>query len=786
MTRLRLAALLAAFAGGLGAVGAEVVFTRRMAMLFGVTAPAVGTVVAVYLGGMALGSALGGRMADRLGDRAPWLYAGAEGFALLWALLFLPLCGAFDAVSAALPLEAAVAAAAVGTVVLVGPAAVASGATFPALSRVVGDEADVRLLVAANTLGAALGSVLAGFVWPHTLGYRASLWLAGGIALTAGVGMIAVTGGRAVPAPRRLPLSTLPISARAAALAYGVLGGAAMVAEVGWTRLLEQTGANPGALTFPLVLTAYLLGYGLGGAIVEPRLRRLGERPGLAVCLALSGVACAAGVGILPFIPPEPVVGHQTGWAPGNEWIFAATGVLVSADRLAVVLAAVALPGLASGAGFPLVASALTRRTGGLGAGVGSSWAAGTAAAVLASLWMGFLPEVGPGTIHLLGMVGVTALVAAAALARRRVAWVLPALGAAALWVPSTAGLQIQEGETVLRFRETAAGPTAVTQAPSQRGTEVQIYTHGERVTGYPLNLSIPLLLHPDPSRVLLIAFGSGVNVRGVLRDPAVDELVCVDIDPALPEMALALPAVGDVFADPRARFVNADGRHLLRLSEPRWDIIYNDVATYAQYVELGTVEFFTLARERLAPGGLFVAKLHTDTLTPRGQARFLRTFLSVFPNALLFDAHGALPVLVGMTTEHLDHDAFVARTQDTFSVYGERARRDIEFMTVLDAAGLNAMARGRPNTDDRPMPLRHVLHGPFVSEESFGRSGQPVFYAAARKRGEPAINAAFGLRTNARPKPTRRSRTLSVPPARRVPWGRTQVSRHPEATVDW
>ena len=48
---------------------------------------------------------------------------------------------------------------------------------------------------------------------------------------------------------------------------------------------------------------------------------------------------------------------------------------------------------------------------------------------------------------------------------------------------------------------------------------------------------------------------------------------------------------------------VVADGRHLLRSGADTYDIIYSDVATYAQYVSLGTVEFFALTRERLAPG---------------------------------------------------------------------------------------------------------------------------------------------------------------------------------------
>jgi len=766
-------ALLAAFLGGAGAVAAEVVFTRRMAMMFGVTAPAVATVVAVYLAGMAVGSMWGGRLADRLGDRAPWVYLAAEAVALVWAVLFLPLASLFDQVSLRVPLEWSVGAAAVCTVVLVGPVAVASGATFPALSRVVGRAQDVRWLLAGNTAGAALGSLAAGFWLPHVVGYTGSLWLAGGLALVAGLGMVAVTRGRAPVQPVVHPIPADPLDPRRASWMYAVLGATAMVAEIGWTRLLEQTGPNPGALTFPLVLTAYLVGYGVGGAFLEPRVRAAGERRGLALCLVLSGAACVTGVLLLPLIPAEQLVGHGVGWGPYNEVVFQLTGIQVSYDRLLVYLLATTLPGVASGAGFPIAASAMMRADGALGAGVGNSWAAGTAAAVVASLWMGFMPAWGPSTVHALVVMGVAALAVAAWGAHDRRWVVLPLGGLFALLVSPAAGLQIPPGETLLHFKETAAGPTAVTiPAGAAGGVDVRnVYTHGERVSGFRLDLEIPLLLHPRPERVLLIAFGTGVNVRGMLDDPAVKELACVDIDPSLPEMARHIPAVGPVFDDPRARFVHADGRHFLRLTEPRWDIIYDDVATYAQYVELGTLEFFELARSRLAPGGLFVLKLHSDTITPDGQARFLATALAVFPHAMLFDAHDALPIFVASADETLDYAAFLTRVDEARAVYGGRARQKVERMNMLDAAAMSTMAHGPLNTDDRPMALRDMLVGPYSSLEVYESSGQTPFFLAAEKLGQAALHGAFGQPGNVTTNPPIRAESPPVPVPRAVGW---------------
>lgn len=775
-SRVRSTALAAAVLGGAAAVAAEVVFTRRLSVLFGVTAPAVATVVAVYLLGMAVGSILGGRLADRLGARAGWLYAGAEAFALVWALVFTPLAGLLEGATAGIPTGWTVPAAAMGTALLVGPAAVASGATFPALARLIGDEGEVRRLVAANAGGAAIGSLLAGFVLPGWVGLTATLWAAGGVAALAGALVLRASGGHAPPVWTPLPAPVDPLSARQTTAVYAMLGASGMVAEIGWTRLLEQTGPNPGALTFPLVLAAYLVGLAGGGLVLEPRLRRLGERRALAICALLSGLAAVLGVGLLPLIPPESLMGHAVGLAPGNVLVFDLTGLQVSIDRLGIYLLAAAVPGLASGAGLPIAASAITRLGAGLGRSVGSAWAAGTAAAVAASLWLGFLPSFGPGTVHILAGTGVVALAVAAWASRDRRLAIVPALGAGALFVPAWSGLQLQPKEELIAFVESAAGPSAVTREPGRAapggrpGPAIHwVYTHGERVGGFALDFAIPLVLHPDPAKVLLIAFGTGVNVPRVLADPAVEQLVVVDIDQVLPTLAARSPAVGSgLFDGVRSRFVNDDGRHLLRANAADWDVVYSDVATYAQYVELGTVEFFSLVRSRLAPGGIFALKVHTDTLTLEGQQRFFATFLEAFPEVALFDAHGPMPVLVGFTGP-IDARAFDTRIAAARATYGDDVGRHVQEMATLDTDGVRGLAGGRVSTDDRRMPLRAALVGPYGAG-TYARSGQDTWFAAVEKDGRTAAAVLFG-REGGTPRISVRPRSPPVPPARAGWW---------------
>jgi spermidine synthase len=790
-------ALIAAGLGGLSAVAAEVVFTRRLALEFGVTAPAAATVVAVYMAGMALGSALGGKWADKLAARAGVLYAAAELFALIWALCFLPMADALGGLLAGLDTGNIMIPAGLGALVLVGPPAIASGATFPALTRLVGDEGQLRALIGANAGGAAAGALLAGLWLPSLLGYSGTLWAAGvGSALAGGL-MLAVSKGKGPDLYTPLAAPIEPVSWRTAAAVYAALGAAGMAAEIGWTRLLEQTGPNPGALTFPLVLAAYLVGLGIGGAVLEPRLRSKGERTALGICVLISGGATLGALALLPLIPPEQIMGHAIGEGPGNTLIFKITGLQVSFDRLAIYLGASAFAGMASGAGFPIAASSLARERQGLGTGVGLVWSAGTVAAVLSSLWMGFLPGWGPGTVRTMAIAGVVVLGAGLLLDRRPWRIGLVVAGALTLLVRPWAGLQIPHGETVLAFLETAAGPSAVTlqqgtsvqgpTGPSQHGNRPAtihapdqaqglrwIYTHGERVPGFALSLEIPLSLHPSPDRVVLIAFGTGVNTPLMLSDPRVGQLTVVDIDRSLPSLAAEIPGVGaDLFDGERGRFVNDDGRHFLRASDAEYDIIYSDVATYAQYVELGTTEFFELCRDRLAPGGMFVLKVHTDTLSVEGQERFLATVLEVFDHVLLVDSHGPMPVLVAWE-DPPERAGFLAAEASSRETYGDDVRSRVEGYLVLDHAALSqTLAAGRPSRDDRPMRMSTALVGPY-NDGAYDRSGQDAFFAAIDEAGRPLGEVVWGLQGV---QATESIRPTNPPqPPRRVGWIRNAL----------
>jgi spermidine synthase len=116
-------------------------------------------------------------------------------------------------------------------------------------------------------------------------------------------------------------------------------------------------------------------------------------------------------------------------------------------------------------------------------------------------------------------------------------------------------------------------------------------------------------LFVPAPRRALVVGLGGGSIqrfVRWMWPECVVDS---VEIDAAVVRAARAHFGVD---GDPRHRIHVDDGRAFVeRAKDRRWDVVVLD-AYAPDYIPpaLGTLEFFRLVRERLAPGGVVVANV--------------------------------------------------------------------------------------------------------------------------------------------------------------------------------
>lgn len=698
---LRAATLGALFAlSGCASLMDQVVWLRLLGLSFGNTTYAAATLLAVFMGGLALGTLVFGRWADRL-RRPLTVFAAVEIGVALIALASPHLLGMIDAayvqvyrVLGAHPALFAAGRAVLAAAVLLPPTALMGG-TLPLMLRAVGG-ADRRwrstaLFYAVNTLGATAGVALAGMVTIRLVGLEATLVLAAGLDLVAGLGAAVLSRPRppaAAGADRRPPPYAVPAAepagGRGPLLAlFFAMGAASLGYEVLWTRaLVFYLGSS--VYAFSLMLLIVLLGIGAGSLAAAPWADRV-RSPRAALAWLEALVAVWAVVEIALFERLNAVLVAVAGLLrPGS---FAG----ISAVEVVAVLPILGPPTLAMGASFPLAVRLASRGAARYGGDVGAVYSANTAGAVAGSLGAGFVLIPWLGTQNALLALGALNGAVAAALALGRPAgWrrgaALPAGGAPGRRAPALRALRWgwlalplavaaaagrfpddavvlsagmfrsdQPGD-LLFFDEDASATVTIRRLPSPTGPYLSLELNGVNVAGtsadnyqvQKLQGHLPMLLagHRDGARVLHIGLGSGATAHAVSLHP-VGAIEVVEISPAVPRAAAAW--FGDinhgVLGDPRLALEINDGRNFLLATPRRFDAILSD-SIHPRYAGNGTLyalEYFRLVRRRLAPGGTVSMWLPMYSLTPLNYGMILRAFSEVFPETAVWYEPSAL-----------------------------------------------------------------------------------------------------------------------------------------------
>lgn len=121
----------------------------------------------------------------------------------------------------------------------------------------------------------------------------------------------------------------------------------------------------------------------------------------------------------------------------------------------------------------------------------------------------------------------------------------------------------------------------------------------------------VPLHIHPDPQRVLIIGGGDGGLLREVSRHPNVQKVTMVEIDPEVARMAKDwLPTVATAFDHPKANVLFVDGKDFLESESNQYDVILVDSTDpVGPAVKLFEPGFYQLAASRLSQPGLFACQ---------------------------------------------------------------------------------------------------------------------------------------------------------------------------------
>ena len=671
------------FLSGAASLVYEVLWLKELGLLFGSTAYAASTTLAVFFLGLAVGGAVFGRWSPRL--RSPlrayaWIELGIAASAMAYFLLleiYFQLYGPLYDALADRPAAFNAARIALATLALLPPAALMGG-TLPVLGQHLVRRPDElgrtgSFLYAVNTLGAATGAFLAGFVLPLALGFDRAYLLAMAVNVAvAGLASRLAAAGEpgGTPAPdmpaghRRHPHRRVKASQGQPAASPGTgtacpawllatvacLSGAfALGLEVLWTRMFAQVLQNS-VYTFSIILVVFLAALATGSAIAN-RLCLLRTSPGQVLWLLLT--LAGLGVAATPFAFHDLTAGLAS-LPTGDGWVLYVVSIFVNTMLLLFVPAALL------GSAFPYLLRAAQGSHAEPGAIIGRLGALNTGGAVAGSLTAGFV---------LLGTVGLwnsVRLFAAGYLVlalpacwhgwRTHRARLLPAaatIGALVLLGTlldasrlTLVNVDADRGERLLATWEGPDGVVAVIERPGSRRIKVNnFYTLGGTASAEQERNQalLPLMTHPRPRAVFFLGLGTGITAGTALRHP-VERLLACELTPEVIAAATTwfnAPS-GGLFTDPRATVRACDARnHLLGTTE-RFDVIIADlfVPWRAGSGSLYSREHFEAARERLAAGGLFVQWLPLYQLSRREVDMVARTMLTVFEQVTLWRGH--------------------------------------------------------------------------------------------------------------------------------------------------
>jgi len=737
------------FVSGVTGLIYQVAWARMFITVFGNTTQAVSTVLAAFMGGLALGSILIGRRADRF-SKPIMSYGVLEVLIGLFALAFPWLLVALQGLYAKVYLAFGENTLPLTTIrfllsfLMVLIPTTLMGGTLPVLSKHAGREVDkigkrIGGLYTVNTLGAVLGTLLAGFLLLEFIGVSNSVYLASVLSLV--VGVAAILTGKSAPvepssqsAGKEAPAEEAPEAAPASSyiptivlLSFAVSGAAALAYEVLYTRVLVFS-LGTSAHAFSVMLMTFLVGIALGSFVIS----RLVDRwRNLTDSFAIVEIIIGAAVlGSIYVISRMDVTHHALG-------IRDAGGSLIENRTAGFLQAALIMfvPTLLMGATFPIVARiyAKTRET--VSFSIGKLYFFNTIGAVAGALAAGFLlvPALGVArSIALMAAFNLGTGVLLLSCRGNRKVW---AGAAAAVFVGSVivaSSLQPaifarafnigQEGSELLYFKEGKSGTVTVHRYPwydliSSDGVDVAGTNFMLRIT-QKLQAHLPVLLAADHQKVAHIGFGSGETMYILtLHDiPRIDGIeICEDIITAA---KLYFSSINhNVFNNPEINIIIMDGKNYILLTDETYDVIMTD-SVYPGVGEAGsalyTYDHFRACRDKLEPGGALSCWLPLDLhLTDLKIA--LKAFQQAFPNAMLWYGYSGFTqhaLLVGTNDDEGGIDfARMAGAFEKEKIAGDLAEISIHdpyaliSSLLLDGEGVAALCSDAPlNTDDRPI----------------------------------------------------------------------------------
>ncbi|HZE71687.1 MAG TPA: fused MFS/spermidine synthase [Pyrinomonadaceae bacterium] len=684
------------FSGATGLIY-EVLWARMLGLVFGATTLAVSTVLAAFMGGLALGSGLAGRLSASI-KRPLRTYGAIEIGIAIYAVLVPLLFSWVDNLYAHIWQQFhpgffgfSIWRFALSCLMLLAPTTL-MGATLPVLAAALlrsssYDSSSVTRLYTCNLVGAIFGTLTAGFILLPTLGLRNTIFFAAFVNLV--IGLLAISAERAGESLEVEDHVAVDPSAAGASIESKefwmfcafISGFVTISTQVAWTRLLSMI-IGSSTYAFSIVVAMFLIGLSAGAYVIarkdySEKLRQTLLKVELATAVSLFfsltvvaflpallvkiglllhlnswigllalQIACAALLILLPAFLMGTVMPLVLIWAGGQRESVVLVGQSYAINTIGAIAGAFL-------AGFVLIPKATTRFT-------------VLFAASLCVIVAGFAYRPGPkakdpALLRAFVVGGSFAMVlvlclATAALNIPRMNLDALSIGAYDSLVRVLAKTREIGGDAnsetgpaehrLLMYEEGTTSTVSVRKDWDSISMAINGRTNGSDVGDMPTQVmlgQLPILVAPSLKNGLVVGFATGVTAGAMLQSP-LESLECVELEPATIKGSRYFEHVNNrPLDDPRLHMIIDDARTYLRVTPAHYDMIVSEPSHpwVPGVANLFTKEFFELGRDRLSESGVFVQWLQIYQLSTDSLRSALATYSRVFPHVLLFRVGG-------------------------------------------------------------------------------------------------------------------------------------------------
>jgi spermidine synthase len=693
---LRLFFLIFAASGFAGLIY-ESIWSHYLKLFLGHAAYAQALVLAVFMGGMALGALLCSKYSDRVRNLLIG-YALVEAIIGIGAVLFHPLYVRFIDIAylKLIPALGSPAAVAIfkwtAATLLILPQSVLLGTTFPLMTagllrrfpRAPG--AVVAMLYFTNSIGAAIGVLASGFLFIGWVGLPGTLVIAGFINIT--IAAIVFLECKRIPdmqsedhpaADTTLPDTTPPFVYAVFLLIALLTGLSSFIYEIGWIRMLSLV-LGSSTHSFELMLSAFIMGLAFGSLWIKRRIDSLEDPRRF-----LSLVQIAMGILALATLPVYGSTFTLMSWLirhlPKTELGYALFNLSSQGIALSIMLPAAICAGMT----LPLITAALLRN----GAGersIGAVYGYNTIGAILGVFIAIHL------AMPLLGLKGMIILGAGIdiALGVGLAWWIFPSLrvrltyitvGTVALLLPiflinfdpdkMASGVYRQgsfldsAGQKTIFHRDGKTATVSVT-VDSKNMTirtngkpDASIQTVGG--SGYSedeytmvLFGALGTILYPEAKTAAVIGWGSGQSTHVLLTSPNLTHVDTIEIEPEMVKAArLFGPRVHLAYDDPRSHLQVEDAKSYFSFYNKKYDLILSEPSNpwVSGVASLYTKEFYSRLGEYLSNNGLFIQWLQLYEIDTPLIASIMNALSPNFSDYVIFAPNATNILIVACKT---------------------------------------------------------------------------------------------------------------------------------------